>query len=442
MLLLYAHTITPRLRYIAGFIGGELFDQPIILTEDSSRFQQESGPRINYSPQEFSETEFYLRPAELLFETGIRPQTLECFECNFHPAFFACTGDFPFDIFAASFFLLSRYEEYLPHDPDEYGRYPATASLAFREGFLRYPLVNIWLDHFRKALELRFPGLHFRRKRFRALVSYDIDIAWAYRHKGWLRNAGGFARSLLHGRWKEITDRYQVLMGRRKDPYDCYEWLDALHLYCRIQPHYFFLVAAAQKGYDKNTPASSAAFRSLIEYCAVQYPVGLHPSWQSGDVHGLLQEEKEWLEAVADKQVTASRQHYIRFTLPGTYRRLIEAGIREDYSMGYGSVNGFRASCCSAFYWYDLQQEETSPLLLYPFCFMDANSFFEQQESPRQAYEELSFYYEQVKRLQGTMVSVWHNNILGTAPHTKGWREMFEVFMRDTVYWDAYYDAG
>ena len=136
MPLLYTHTTTPRLQYIVDFIGNELFDEAIAITTDEAYFKTSKQPRINYSAQEVSEDEFYIRNTGLLFETGIRAQTIECFEINFHKAFFETTGDFPFDIFAASFYLLSRYEEYLPHEKDAYGRYAHTNSLAFREHFL------------------------------------------------------------------------------------------------------------------------------------------------------------------------------------------------------------------------------------------------------------------------------------------------------------------
>jgi len=36
-------------------------------------------------------------------------------------AFFKSEGDYPFDIFSAVFYLLSRYEEYLPYKKDMYG---------------------------------------------------------------------------------------------------------------------------------------------------------------------------------------------------------------------------------------------------------------------------------------------------------------------------------
>jgi hypothetical protein len=45
-------------------------------------------------------------------------------------------GDLPFDPLAATFYLVSRYEEYLPFIPDEHGRFPAKQSFAFSNGFL------------------------------------------------------------------------------------------------------------------------------------------------------------------------------------------------------------------------------------------------------------------------------------------------------------------
>ena len=94
MLLLYCHTITPRLQYIVDFIGKELFDEPVRITTDEALFKASDQPRINYSAQEFSEKEFFIRSTSLLFETGIRPQAIQCLEINFHKAFFETSGDF------------------------------------------------------------------------------------------------------------------------------------------------------------------------------------------------------------------------------------------------------------------------------------------------------------------------------------------------------------
>jgi len=114
-MLLYCNTITPRLQYIVDFFNKELFEEPISITADSNQFEQASGPKLNYSSQEFAGPAFSIHPVELLFESSIRPQAIHCFTTNGHAAFFSTSGDFPFDIFAASFYLLSRYEEYLPH---------------------------------------------------------------------------------------------------------------------------------------------------------------------------------------------------------------------------------------------------------------------------------------------------------------------------------------
>jgi hypothetical protein len=150
----------------------------------------------------------------------------------------------------------------------------------------------------------------------------------------------------------------------------------------------------------------------------------------------LLGQEIETLERISGKQISSSRQHYLRFTLPGTYRRLITAGISGEFSMGYGTVNGFRASVSDPFLWYDLSKEESTNLRIHPFCYMDSNSVFEQKDTPAHAFDELSRMHELIKKLKGTMVTVFHNNILGDDPRMKGWREVYEVFMRDVVYWD------
>ena len=438
MLFVYSENITPRLSYIIDFFRKELFDVPIILSANVDEYQNAAGPKLNYSGREIIKDEFFIQSTPLLFETGVIPKQVDCFELNYHKAFFQTGGDMPFDIFASTFYLLSRYEEYLPHEKDEYGRYSHKNSLAFREGFLHLPLVNIWIQEFKSALSSKFPLLLFRRKAFKCLLSYDIDMAYSFLHKGWLRTLNGFGRSIVRGKWNEVQNRISVLRGKDKDPFDCYEWLDALHLYCRLKPYYFFLVASSRGEFDKNTSIGERRFAKLIEYYANTSKVGIHPSWKSGDDLKLLKEELEWLEVITERKIEHSRQHYIRLSFPQTYRELIKVGISKEFSMGYGSINGFRASVCSSFNWYDLEREVKTDLVVYPFCFMDANSYFEEKLNPKEAYDELIRYYEIVKKMNGLFISVWHNYILGTDEQFRGWREMFELFMRETVYWDAY----
>src|SRR5687768_7855594 len=130
MLLLYAENITPRLLYIIDFFSSQLFEERIQITSNIADFRESNLPRLNYSKAETGEDEFFIETTPLLFETGIRFQQIDCFEINFHKAFFQTSGDLPYDIFAASFYLLSRYEEYLPAEKDEYGRYAYIRSIA------------------------------------------------------------------------------------------------------------------------------------------------------------------------------------------------------------------------------------------------------------------------------------------------------------------------
>jgi hypothetical protein len=436
-MLLFSTHITPRLNYIVEFFSKELFadSTAIRITTDPGTFSAFTEPKINYSTEELPDS-FRFYPHSLLFERNIHPIPITVTTHNGQPAFFPTGGDLSFDIFAASFYLLSRYEEYLPHPKDEYGRFAHSHSLAWKEGFLDQPIVNNWLQDFRTRLSRRYPNLLFSNREFKFIPTYDIDTAYSYRYKGWRRNLGGVLKSLASGEWRRATSRVAVLRGREQDPFDVYEWLDSLHLYCRLRPYYFFLAAARQEGVDRNVPITASGLQDLIRYHATGCRIGVHPSWQSGDQEQLLAEEIEWMEYISGQQITRSRQHYIRLTLPVTYRRLLQQGIDQDYSMGYGSINGFRASVASSFYWYDLEKEERTTLRLFPFCYMDANSFYEQRSTAAVAMNELMAYYRTVRKVSGLLVTIWHNSILGHDPEFAGWREVYETFLKQEIFWD------
>jgi hypothetical protein len=427
--LVFSHSITPRIRYINEFLS-EYYGASFKLTSDEERFMKATDScKINYGYHRLDPYEIFIHSHALLFESSVRHVKVECFEKNGYKAFFKAEGDFGFDLFAAIFYLITRYEEYLPHKKDSYGRYAHEDSVAFRESFLHLPLINFWLEDFKMMLKEKDPTLELHERQFTFRPTYDIDIAWSFRNKGFKRTAGGTAKLFFKGKFRKMVHRIQVIKKKRQDPYDAYDWMDQLHVGFGLQPVYFFLVAKEVGKYDKNIDVNNPEYQQLIQSIAAKYTIGLHPSWASGDIPSLLTREKSMLEHVVSHGVTNSRQHYIRFELPSTYRKLLALGITDDYSMGYGSINGFRASIASTYFWYDLKNEEKTRLQIHPFCFMDANSFYEQQLSAEAASEELLQYFDAVKSVNGTMITIWHNNFLGTDPIFAGWKEVYQQFV-------------
>jgi hypothetical protein len=414
LILVYSHTDSPRLRYVLDFLSG-FYAVPFRLTSESS------DARVFYSDDAHDDV-LTIRPSGLLSVQGITPIDPRCAEhAGGFPVLFPDNGPLGFDLFSAVFYLLSRYEEWLPHDKDAWGRYAHHQSTAFRNGFLSRPLVHEWLAFFSERLfgEKLLPPFRFQ-------PTYDIDMAWSYRHKGLLRNAGGLLRHIGTPLFRE---RLAVLRGRRPDPFDSFDALDTWHQRFDLQPIYFIHSGLKRGRYDKNIPLRRPAMQQLAAALAGRYSIGLHPSWRSGDDAHLVRKEKEALEKATGKSITISRQHYIRFAMPQTFRELLAAGIRDDYSMGYGSINGFRASVALPFYWYDLEREEQMELRMHPFCFMDANAFFEQKQDVKATRRELAHYRDVLRAWGGDLITVWHNNLLGSAPQFDGWAMLYEAFL-------------
>lgn len=428
--IVYTKQTSSRLEYILSTLLAATGIADFIITTEQDFYKDHQGAKLNYSSTSIVENEVWIAPVTLLFENDIKHQHTEVFLWKELPAFFKTySTDVPFDLFAASFYLIARYEEYLPHSSDAYGRYAHENSTAYKNNFLQIPLINLWLKQLAQLFTDRFPAIHLMPSAFSYLPTYDIDIAWSYLNKGWLRNAGGFIRLMVNGQWLMVKERRNVILRKQQDPFDSYTWLNELHDKTNLQPLYFFLIAKHSKGYDKNILPSNANYRQLINNLARMYDVGLHPSWQSGDDEKLLAEELNTLSNITAKTITKSRQHYIRMNFPNTYRRLLAAEITEDYSMGYGSINGFRASYCLPYKWYDLEKETITSLVVYPFCYMEANSFYEQKYSAAEAQQELEHYYRVTKDVNGLLITIWHNHLLGTDKMFEGWRQVYERFI-------------
>jgi hypothetical protein len=429
LILIYSHKLTTRLKYIFKTIFTDVLNIPIELTSNVEEFESSDLPKINYSTSKLK-NELFFQSSSILFESGIKEQEITVFEYNGNKCFFrvGTTSILPFDPFALSFYLISRYEEYLPHIRDHHERFLATESLAFQNNFLDKPLVNIWINEIVKIIEKRYPNIAFPQLKFKYQSTIDIDNAYGYKNKGFIRIFGGLAKSILQG--KDFKDRIDVLFKGKNDPYDTFSYQFEIHKKYKIKPIYFILLGDYGVN-DKNIPVKNKAFQSLIKSIADYYETGLHPSYASNSNAEILSKEIKRLQNITHRNVTKSRQHFLKLNLPDTYQNLIDNDISSDYTMGYADKNGFRASICSPFYFYDIDTETKTKLKIHPFAVMEATYKYYENYSAEDTIQDILEIMQKVKKVNGTFISVWHNESLSDEGIWKGWKIVYEKMLKE-----------
>ena len=429
-MLIYTHKITNRLRYIFKTIFTDILLSDIEITDNKEHFESYEGAKINYSNSKLNSGIFF-QSSSLLFETGINDQNISVFEFENNKCFFSVGREsvFPFDPFAASFYLISRYEEYLPHIKDQHERFVASESLALQHNFIEEPLVNIWANRIAQEIEKHYPNFKFPKRNFEFVSTLDIDNAYAYKNKGFLRMAGGLLKSFSQGTFSE---RIKVLSNKEIDPYDTFNYQNQIHKTYNIKPIYFFLLGDYDVN-DKNIPVKNKEFQSLIKSLADYHTIGIHPSYASNQNIETLQKEIKRLQDITHRNTTKSRQHFLKLNLPNTYRNLIDNDIIEDYTMGYAETCGFRASICSPYYFYDLDTEVSTKLKIVPFTVMEATLQYYNKLTPEQALTKIKTLIQKVKTVKGTFVSVWHNESLSDKDIWKGWQNVYEEMLKEAT---------
>ncbi len=430
MLLIYTHKITNRSKYIFNLIFKDIAGINFSLTTDIEEFKKYSRPKLSYTNSPLCDELFFIS-RNLLFETGITEQNISVFDFNNNKVFYAVgkASALPFDAFAASFYLVSRYEEYLPHIRDEHDRFDAENSLAFANGFLQKPLVNIWALLIKELIQKKYPTFIFPEKKYQFISTIDIDNAYAYREKGFLRSVGGYLKSLSMLDFSEISERTRVLTGLAKDPYDTYDFqLEILKKY-KLKSIYFFLLGDYGVN-DKNLPIESRKFQSLIKMLGDYAEIGIHPSYGSNKSKEQLKKEVERLSKVLHRDITKSRQHFLKLTLPETYRNLIDLDITDDYTMGFASQVGFRASICTPFNFYDLDLELETKLNIHPFAVMEGTLRYYMKVHREDALQKIIPLIDEVKAVNGEFISLWHNDTLNNKKLWAGWRQVYEEMVK------------
>jgi len=430
-LLVYIPKITARHQYVFGLIFNEIYQIEYQLTDDKHTYLTAQTSKLNYSLSAICEREIFIESHSLLNERGINEVSIQIGEHENCPVFFQASneGSFAYDIFAASFYLVSRYEEYLPHLKDKYNRFKAEESLAFKHNFLQKPVVNIWAKQLISVIEDEFPYLKIKYPTFKYISTIDIDNAYLYKGKGFVRSLAFLLKAMLRFDIDSLKMAVAVSSKKRKDPFDTYSFQFNLQKKYNLDVCYFVLLGDYGLN-DKNISHTNSNFQALVKRLADLAPVGIHPSFGSSINETQLAVEIKRLEDIQKREVIFSRQHFLQLSFPETYKRLLEVGITNDYTMGYSSVLGFRAGIASPFTFYNLDMEQVLPIKVHPFAIVDDTLKFNMQLNPDDVIQQLCEIINEVKQVDGSLISIWHNDTFSDVGVWKGWRNVYEEMVK------------
>jgi hypothetical protein len=428
--LVFTRKQTPRITYIFGLLLVDVLGvDAVAFTEDPEAFQAFSGPKINYSTL-LLKGGLQCMPHNLLAESGISPQPISVTKHQGLPIFFQVENSvLPFDVFAAAFYLVSRYEEYLPYKADKHDRFTPSESLAYKHNFLELPVVNLWAGWLREALKTHFPQLEFSPKPYSFIPTVDVDNLFAYRGKGPKRIVGAALRDGLKLKLSEVANRAGAVVRIKKDPYNTFAMQNELHREAGL-PNIYFMLFAEFAEFDRNLPMHSPLMKRKVRKMSKETTVAIHPSYRSNIDPAIVRYEKDALAKVIGQPVTQSRQHYLKMKLPDTFRNLVELGITDDYTMGYAAMPGFRASMATPYLFYDLEAETTLPLTMHPFMLMDVTFIDYLGVSPAMALPRMKKVADATRAVNGQLITVFHNRVFSEKEKAwKGWVNLYKEFL-------------
>lgn len=400
---------------------------PVEFTTTIEDFIAHKALKLSYTKQPLS-NELFIRSHELLFEAGFSDLEINVQKWDDTIGFFSTSerSHLPYDIFAASFYLMSRYEEYLPHVKDAYGRYAATESLAFKHQFLNQPVVDIWAYKFKSVLMAHFPDYKFPEQSYKVIPIIDVPMAYLFKHKGIIRTIGGVLNDIYRLNFKRLSRRILVILQLKRDNYDTFDTLISLQKQSNLRFLFLFLIGKFST-YDKNISINKSEFRSLIKSVGDYCSIGLKFSFASIDHLELMKEERDKFNLVTNRKTTVSRNSYSKVNLPQAYRNLLELDIEEDYTMGYVNQLGFRAGTCTPFYFYDLDNEIETPLKIYGYHCNDYALL--QHKSLLDKTETLNKLITEVKKVNGTFIPVFHNYTFSADQRWNGFETLFKIIL-------------
>jgi hypothetical protein len=424
MLLVHLEKPTSRTRYVIRHVLERMLGLDVVYAQGLEEFRSASGPRLSYGSLRVEGA------VNIPWTGAIDGQPLV--EPMVHVEggrrrMFVVNGEE--DVFAGIFFLLSLTDEMRCMERDAHGRVPSSALFTVRKGFADRP----WVDE--RAMELgallkNSWGDEVRSDvRYHNLVTVDMDNLLRYFGRPISRAVGASLKDLIRGEWSAVAERWTVRSGRVIDPY-----MRAVELVEENKDNMdraiFFFLMRGGTTFDHAADHMHPITRGLIQRAAQVGEAGVHPSYHSRDDRHLAEQERKALQHIVGREVASTRQHFLRWSLPGTLRDLDHMpGLHQEHTLGFADRAGFRASTCTPFPWYDLEQERETGVMLHPFAAMDSALIEKQGMGPDEVVRTMSAMSDLVRAVNGQFVSVWHDRYLSGHREFAPWPSVFQRVM-------------
>lgn len=309
------------------------------------------------------------------------------------------------DLVASAFYLLSRYEERINPRRDHHGRFSAIESILTKEKLLERPIVDEYGSFLRQALREVGVNIPEPKHEMSVTLTHDVDVPFVY------RSVVSVLGAIKRGEFKTLFK--SLFKTLENNPFFTFPWL--LEQDARLENArkiYFLRSPLFPEYYDRPyLRIDSRDMRALVKTLQNHnVELGLHVSYASAEHLELVKQEKTSIEKVTGKPLTANRNHYLRLTSNNQLDALIEAGIKEDFTIGFAEMPGFRMGTCRPVKYINPDTLEVTDLVLHPLTMMDGSFSKYSQMGYTKAYETACRLIDEVRKHGGELVMLWHNS--------------------------------
>ena len=338
------------------------------------------------------------------------------------------------DIFGSAFFMLTRYEEVVLKEKDLHGRFPATASLAFKEGFLTRPIVNEYLEILWSALVKIEPALERKERKSELVLTHDVDKPFKFQFMTPKRFLKLIAADILKRRslkkaFRDFCDFIAVKSGKtERDPYNTFDKIMDLSEGAGLKSHFYFIAENYGKVLNSDYDLGNEKIVEIIRRVSERgHFAGIHVSYNGAFDEEKMRREAEKFNEVCRKNgintgPLEARHHFLRVSVPESWRFMEECGIKLDLSLSFADHAGFRCGVCCEYPLFDLVSGRRLKLREKPLVVMECSVLDARYMGlgvGEKSFEFIKSLMNTVALFDGDFVLLWHNNRFEDAEETE-----------------------